>query len=36
MHLFLEEYDFNLAVPNSLNAVHTHSCDTGIAAVLRN
>ena len=34
MHLFLEEYNFNLVVPNSLAPVHTHCCD--IAAVLRN
>ena len=34
MHLFLEEYDFKLAVPNSLKPVHTRCCD--IAAELRN
>ena len=34
MHLFLEERNFNLAVPNSLKPVHTRCCD--IAAVLRN
>ena len=34
MHLFLEEHNFNLAVPNSLKPVHTHCCD--IAAVRRN
>ena len=33
MHLFLEEYNFNLVVLNSLRPVHTHCGD--IAAVLR-
>ena len=33
MHLFLEEFDFNLAALNSLKPVHTHCCD--IAAELR-
>ena len=34
MHLFLEEYNFNLDVPNLLKPVYTHYSD--IAAVLRN
>ena len=34
MHLFLEEYNFNLAVPNLLKPVYTHCSD--IAAVLCN
>ena len=34
MHLFLEECNFNLAVPNLLKPFHTHCSD--IAAVLCN